>query len=58
MLNSTQMVVPRVVIIPAIEVLPTDRGLVVRQRGATIGLFGHDERAKADALVRRLGGTL
>ncbi|MGJ8586395.1 MAG: hypothetical protein ACSHXD_20080 [Marinosulfonomonas sp.] len=39
-------------------VLPTDRGFVVRLHGATVGLFGHDERPQADALVRKLGGAL
>ena len=58
MLHSNQIIAPRAGVIPAIEVLPSDRGLVVRQNGATVGLFGHDERSKADALVRRLGGAL
>lgn len=58
MLHRRQTLAPRVVVVPAIEVLPTDRGLVVRQHGATVGLFGHNERPKADALVLRLGGAL
>lgn len=54
MMHRAQRASPRVVIIPHLQVLPSDRGYVVRRYGATVGLFGHHERAKADALADTL----